>query len=257
MAGVTAFTENDIVRESVGRAKDCKAGGQQFSDIIDEQANQYVDLVMEGGGVLGIALTGYTYILEQAGIRFLGIGGTSAGCINALMIAALGPPTNAKSEELLRILAEIPMASFIDGDADARDFSHAALQKAGMMKLLWKAAQVVDNLKEDLGLNPGRAFIDWLTGALEQAGIHTNRDLQVRLETVPPGLRLREQRTDTVLDPATSAASSSWWRRISRPKRKSSFLGWRRYIGPNRTWSTLRCSPAPPCRSRCSSIRFE
>ena len=37
---------------------------------------------MEGGGVLGIALTGYTYILEQAGIRFLGVGGTSAGSIN-------------------------------------------------------------------------------------------------------------------------------------------------------------------------------
>jgi NTE family protein len=30
------------------------------SDVTDEQGNQYVDLVQEGGGVLGIALVGYT-----------------------------------------------------------------------------------------------------------------------------------------------------------------------------------------------------
>jgi NTE family protein len=75
--------------------KECR--GKEYSDIIDAGDHQYVDLVMEGGGVLGIALTGYTYVLEQAGIRFLGVGGTSAGSINALMIAALGPPGAAKS----------------------------------------------------------------------------------------------------------------------------------------------------------------
>ena len=43
-----------------------KLKGKIFSDIIDDQGNQYVDLVQEGGGVLGIALVGYTYILESA-----------------------------------------------------------------------------------------------------------------------------------------------------------------------------------------------
>ena len=32
---------------------------------MDKSGNYYVDLVQEGGGVLGIALVGYTYILEQ------------------------------------------------------------------------------------------------------------------------------------------------------------------------------------------------
>lgn len=63
-----------------------------------------------------------------------------------------------------------------------------------MMKLLWKAMQVVDNLKEDLGLNPGQAFFDWLTGELKKAGIHTNADLQKNLATTPPGLRVRHGR---------------------------------------------------------------
>jgi NTE family protein len=113
---------------------ECK--GKEFSDIIDASNHQYVDLVMEGGGVLGIALTGYTYILEQAGIRFLGVGGTSAGSINALMIAALGPPGQAKSERLLDILSRMPMESFIDGDSDARDFSQAVMESGRHARML-------------------------------------------------------------------------------------------------------------------------
>lgn len=46
---------------------------EPISDITDDQGNQYVDLVMEGGTVWGLALIGYTYTLEQAGIRFLNL----------------------------------------------------------------------------------------------------------------------------------------------------------------------------------------
>ncbi|HEX8357472.1 MAG TPA: hypothetical protein VF610_08680, partial [Segetibacter sp.] len=49
------------------------------SDIIDGDGNQYVNLVQKGGGVLGIALVGYTFILEAAGVRFMRMAGTSAG----------------------------------------------------------------------------------------------------------------------------------------------------------------------------------
>lgn len=44
---------------------------KRFSDVEDENGNQYVDLVMEGGGVLGFALVGFTYFLEAVGLRFL------------------------------------------------------------------------------------------------------------------------------------------------------------------------------------------
>lgn len=89
MADIHPFTS--AVAGSVAKARKLKEDKKPFSDLIDDAGHQYVDLVMEGGGVLGIALTGYyTYVLEQAGVRFLGVGGTSAGSINALMIAALG-----------------------------------------------------------------------------------------------------------------------------------------------------------------------
>ena len=117
MADSTLFTENGRVRAAVDSARTACASNF-VSDLIDDDGNQYVDFVMEGGGVLGIALTGYTYVLEQAGIRFLGVGGTSAGSINALMIAALGTPNEAKSERLVSALADMPMESFIDGDGD-------------------------------------------------------------------------------------------------------------------------------------------
>src|SRR5688572_7336771 len=95
---------------------------KEYSDIIDDEGHQYVDLVMEGGGVLGIALVGYTYVLEEVGIRFLRIGGTSAGAINAALLASLGKPEQAKSEEILSHLASVDMGSFVDGDSDAKDF---------------------------------------------------------------------------------------------------------------------------------------
>lgn len=189
MLNATYFTEEARVVAAVAAARRC--ADRQYSDLIDDEGHQYVDLVMEGGGVLGIALVGYTYVLEKAGIRFLGIGGTSAGSINAVMLAALGKPADEKCDELVRKLANMPIASFIDGDSDARNFTDAALKKAGMAKLLWKALQVMDNLDDDLGLHPGDEFLKWLTGALESAGVRTTRDLQKRLADVPASLRAR------------------------------------------------------------------
>ena len=48
-----------------------------------------IDLVQQGGGMYGIALLGYTYIMEKLGIRFYSHGGTSAGAINASFLAAI------------------------------------------------------------------------------------------------------------------------------------------------------------------------
>lgn len=167
---------------------------KKFSDLIDKEGHQYVDLVMEGGGVLGIALTGYTYALEQANIRFLGFGGTSAGSINALLIAALGNDiTAAKSETLVELLATMPMASFMDGDQGARVFSEAAINKSRMICLIFKALWVMDNLKADLGLNPGDVFLNWLKNVLdEKANIRTYSDLKNKLRIAPGVLMLRE-----------------------------------------------------------------
>lgn len=171
--------------------EECK--GKRFSDIVDDEERQYVDLVMEGGGMLGIALVGYTYVLEEMGVRFLGIGGTSAGSINAMLLAALGAPAERKSPALLRELTSKRFYDFVDGDSDARDLTDAYVSGAGRFKLAFKAAQVIDNLNNDIGLHPGNAFLEWIAGILQGAGIKTVRDLKDRMNVVPKGLRVDRQ----------------------------------------------------------------
>ena len=67
-----------------------------ISDVTDKAGHQYVDLVQEGGGVLGVALVGYTYVLEKMGIRFFSLAGTSAGSINAMLMACTGNKEDEK-----------------------------------------------------------------------------------------------------------------------------------------------------------------
>jgi len=85
-----------------------------------------IDLVQQGGSMLGIALLGYTYTLERAGIRFRSMAGTSAGAINTLLNAALPEKIYqeespfcqgrqaVKSELLAYVVANKNFASFLD-----------------------------------------------------------------------------------------------------------------------------------------------
>ncbi|MFM2340427.1 MAG: hypothetical protein RLZZ592_80 [Pseudomonadota bacterium] len=167
---------------------------KRFSDLVDQEGHQYVDLVMEGGGMLGIALVGYSWALEQAGLRFLGLGGASAGSINALLLAALGPPAQAKGDRLLQELASLDFRHFVDGDDDSRALIDAALEAdPGLWRLGWRGWQVFDTLKSRLGLNPGAVFHDWIRSVLAREGLTTLAALQARLAEPPPGLWNRRQ----------------------------------------------------------------
>ena len=178
------FTDHQLVQDAVAAAQ-ATCASKPISDLVDAQGNQYVDCVMEGGGVLGIALVGYTYVLERVGVRFLSIGGTSAGAINATLLAGVADPADSKTDKILPMLAELEMFSFVDGDGDARDFVKALVKKAGPIKLGWKAWQVIDNLREDYGLNPGKVFENWLEDQLYSCGVKTTADLKKRMATLP------------------------------------------------------------------------
>lgn len=60
------------------------------------------DLVLEGGGVKGIALVGAVSVLEERGYRFHKVAGTSAGSIVGALVAA-GTPA-ARLEEMMRVV---------------------------------------------------------------------------------------------------------------------------------------------------------
>jgi NTE family protein len=171
MIDIKKFTENGEVLGILKKLKE-DLGEKKFSDITDTDGCQYVDLVQEGGGVLGIALIGYVYVLEEMGLRFLSLAGTSAGSINTMLMAAAGTCDVKKSEWILECLCNKNLYDFVDGDSDARDFIDSLLSDSSNLKLIIKGTQVIDNFKDDFGLNPGTNFHNWLSNLLKQKGIN-------------------------------------------------------------------------------------
>jgi len=53
---ITDFTENGLVLSILDELNETLGPDKNFSDIIDDKGNQYVDLVQEGGGVLGCSV---------------------------------------------------------------------------------------------------------------------------------------------------------------------------------------------------------
>ncbi len=186
------FTENATVYHLVSNLLKDGYDKKEYSDVLDEAGHQYVELVMEGGGVLGVALIGYNYVLEQIGLRFFSLAGTSAGSINALLLAGMGDVSKPKAEKLVNVLANKNLLEFVDGDKDAKDFVNVLVKKAGVFKLLLKGTQVIDNIKKDMGLNPGNDFLNWLTKILENNNIKTTADLERIFGAVPPDLVIRK-----------------------------------------------------------------
>lgn len=206
----TDFTEHPEVLSILEKLGDEKVREKAFSDVLDDQGHQYIELVQEGGGVLGVALIGYTYVLEQMGLRFFSLAGTSAGSINALLLASFGDIAGRKSEKLIEVLSNKDLYDFVDGDRDARDFIEALVEKAKRFKLVWKGMQVIDNITDDLGLNPGDDFLDWLTGIMKDNGISSVQGLNDAFRVKSSVMKIREgiDRTAEDLNPRFAVITS-------------------------------------------------
>lgn len=169
------------------------------SDLIlekDGKTYQFVDIVMEGGGVLGIALVGYIYALELADIRFLGVGGSSVGGIVSLLLMCCGWRTEEKGAALADMLSKMELSSLVDGGP----FSSRLCRRLGSenpyknkLFLAFLIALSGRTLIKKLGLNPGDRFFSWLTDCLAEYGIHTLEDARKKIEYIPDGLTHRLQ----------------------------------------------------------------
>jgi len=156
-----------------------------FSDIVDDEGYQYVDLVLEGGGVLGYALLGYINELEKEGIRFLNIGGTSAGSIIALGLAAAGKPNERKALKLHSALKNMPLNEFLDGSHHAKKLAHIYTQDWSKRRFVYHLALSYLKAKKSLGFHPGNRFQEWLVEMLGAFDIKTTQDLLDRMHDLP------------------------------------------------------------------------
>lgn len=113
-----------------------------------------IDGVFSGGGIKGFALVGAFEEIEQRGLTFVRLAGTSAGAIIAAFIAA-----GYSSEELKRMVMEVNEKQLLDDVM----FDFPFLK---WMKLYFQ-----------LGLYKGKKLEQWLETRLEQKGIRTFGDL--------------------------------------------------------------------------------
>jgi NTE family protein len=117
------FTEHPRVLQCIARLE-TKFDAEHplvVSDVIDDAGNQYVHLVQKGGGVLGVALVGYTYILELMGIRFLKQAGTSAGAINTALMTVIKSKQDVKSLDILQVVCDLDFFALVDGHPFAKE----------------------------------------------------------------------------------------------------------------------------------------
>ncbi len=123
------------------------------------------DLVLEGGGVKGIALVGAVTPLVEAGYRFPRIAGTSTGAIVGSVLAALqrrGEPFG-RLDDIARTL---DYAKFRDRGFPGRYLGPLGFLTDGFSVLL-----------ED-GVFEGDYLEDWLAGVLGDLGVETFGDLR-------------------------------------------------------------------------------
>ena len=169
-AFITASGADKIVKDLKNKIAANAAAGKPFiiSDVYDSEGNQYTDLVQEGGGVWGIALLGYTYVLEQVGIRFFSLAGTSAGAINTILLASGSCKNELRTEVIIKDLLELDLFSFVDGKKEnwrltkwVKGIIQKFILKADYVKRLMNAVKITVAV---LFLSTWICFISALTG---------------------------------------------------------------------------------------------
>jgi len=199
----TDYTQNKCVQRIISDLKK-DLSSKEFSDVLDAEGNQYVDLVQEGGGVLGIALLGYTYILEQIGIRFFSLAGTSAGAINTLLLAAVDTVDKPKTEQITELIANKNLYDFVDGPffvklllkAFRTNKEETSVLKKIIKKILiifWTLIWIIPVLVYlfiKKGLNKGKNFRNWIIEVLNKNCINSYSDLE-KIRKAPEGITIR------------------------------------------------------------------
>ncbi len=122
------------------------------------------DLVLEGGGVKGIALAGAITVLMERGYEFKRVAGTSAGSIVGALVAA-----GFSHDDLISAMSSLDYTKFQDGDI----WDHLAVGK-------------MFELATAHGVYRGEYLKKWLGEQLASHGVHTFADLPYADADRPP-----------------------------------------------------------------------
>ena len=176
-----ARSSNSPYRLSIWRNDDAPPKTNHGSPRENNPPIRLCNLVLQGGGTLGLAHVGLVTGLEAAGVRFVGLAGTSAGSILAMGIAAIRGKdlTRETHRTLVEFTDAAPMDSFIDGPRPIRILIKRVMQGHALYAPqhwsgLWSA---IKRLKERRGLNHGRNFETWFESVMQEQGFSTIEEL--------------------------------------------------------------------------------
>src|SRR5215208_1927506 len=124
--------------------------------VARKEQEERVDLVLEGGGVKGIALVGALSVLEVRGFQTQNVAGASAGAIVAVLHAA-----GYTSTELQEII----------GGLDYDRFKDRAWED--QIPFVGRGVSIL----KDRGIYEGNEFLAFIRSLLEDKGVHTFADL--------------------------------------------------------------------------------
>jgi len=116
----------------------------------------FIDGVFSGGGIKGFALIGAYEAVEEKGLKFKRLAGTSAGSIIASLITA-----GYTSTEVKTIIDEVDLTKFLDPRR-----TKLPIPFAKWLLIYWR-----------LGLYKGEALEEWIASKLAAKGIKTFNDL--------------------------------------------------------------------------------
>jgi NTE family protein len=127
--------------------------------------SKQADVVLEGGGVKGIALVGAVTRLVGAGYTFPRVGGTSAGAVVGAVVAGL-QHAGGSLDDLEEIARSLDYSRFRDRSLPGR-----------LLGPLGFLADGVSVLVED-GAYEGHYLENWVSGVLADLGVRTFGDLR-------------------------------------------------------------------------------
>lgn len=144
---VSPDTPPSAALHSRDEGKSAQAGAEgKSAQGGDEELSRRVDLVMEGGGVKGIALAGAIEVLEERGYRVNRVAGSSAGAIAGALATS-----GISGTEMVEILRGTDYREFEDGPWWTRP-------------MLGKGLAILAHL----GVHRGDALAAWLERQLEE-----------------------------------------------------------------------------------------
>jgi NTE family protein len=124
---------------------------------MNSDSHRAIDLVMEGGGIKGVALVGALSVLEDRGYRWVNMAGTSAGAIVATLATA-----GYTAAELRPIIGGLDFSQFLDSTP----------------RWLPPKTRAIYNLLAHWGIYTGDRFLTWMQQMLAAKGVRTFRDLK-------------------------------------------------------------------------------